>query len=540
VSFRKWTSIAEGIEEIRTRGDTVESQPTPPQPTMTKVYYVASAAAVTVGLVALAAWWSRNLIFASVSPDYVPMTLSIALSVVLLACALLLRTDSLRTPWHDKIPTALATAVLMISCWVVFEFAFNTGFDIDRLLGAGRGTVEGYVLAQPSPISTITLLAASLGTILLLNEGLVRERRGVVISAISLFMISAGTVITLGYAYGSPLLYGGDLRPVSLLSGVSYALLGTAIICLLGPDHWPMSAFVGPSVRARLLRSFVPLVVFLVLVSGSLSNRALSSSSNPALTASLIALLTAFVVGYLVSRLSGRIGERIDSANAELLRTQEELRRANEKLNVLGSITRHDALNRLAVVLGRLQLLEGMSKEKAVLRQVDESLIAARAIEKMMQFTGEYQKIGVSGPVWIDVEDAFREALRGVDHEKISVSSEVSGLEILADRMFEKVLTNLVDNSLRHGKDLKNLKLHHQRNEHDMVLVYEDDGGGLTAEDKANLFKRGHGKHTGLGMFLSKEILEFSGMSVLETGTTGEGARFEIRVPPDKYRLKER
>ncbi|MFH1579270.1 MAG: HAMP domain-containing sensor histidine kinase, partial [Thermoplasmatota archaeon] len=305
-------------------------------------------------------------------------------------------------------------------------------------------------------------------------------------------------------------------------------------------NQWPVSAFVGSSVRARLLRAFLPLVVFVVLVSGSLSNRALSTSSNPALAASLIALLTAMAVGYIISRLSRSIGGEIDRSTALLLETQNELKQVNEKLHVLGSITRHDVLNRLVVVLGRLELLQGGSKDKETQKQISQSLASAQAIERIIQFTGEYQKIGVGRPVWIDVEEAFREAVRGVDQEEIAVRSEVSGIEVLADSMFAKVLANLVDNSLRHGKNVKTMKLHRRKDEDGLMLVYEDDGGGLSEEDKANLFQRGHGKHTGLGMFLSKEILEFSGMSVRETGKTGVGARFEIKVPTDKFRSRAR
>jgi signal transduction histidine kinase len=495
--------------------------------------------AAVVALVVIAAWWSGRIVLASMTSNYVPMTLSVALSVLLLAGAILLRSRLPVTSWTGKIPTVMAILVMLLSCWVLLEFAAGTEFSIDRLLGAGRGTAVGYVLAQPSPISTITLLAASLATVLSFDGKWLSIRR-IVISGLSLFIFSVGVLITLGYAYGSPLLYGGDVRPVSVLAGISFALLGTALMSLQGPDQWPVSAFVGPSVKARLLRSFVPLVVFVVLISGSLSNTALSSSSNPALTASVIALLTALVIGYLVTRLSGRIGGQIDGTNALLVETQNELKQANEKLHVLGSITRHDVLNRLAVVLGRLELLQKESKDKETQKQISQSLASAQAIEKIIQFTGEYQKIGVGGPMWIDVEDAFREAVRGVDLEKVSTSSEVPGIELLADRMFEKVLANLVDNSLRHGKNLKTMRLHHRKDDDGLVLVYEDDGGGLSEDDKANLFKRGHGKHTGLGMFLSKEILEFSGMSIRETGKTGVGARFEIKVPADKFRLRAR
>ncbi|MEG3055210.1 MAG: hypothetical protein RQM90_03380 [Methanoculleus sp.] len=41
----------------------------------------------------------------------------------------------------------------------------------------------------------------------------------------------------------------------------------------------------------------------------------------------------------------------------------------------------------------------------------------------------------------------------------------------------------------------------------------------------------------GLGLFFVREILSITGMTIRETGKPGEGARFEIHVPPDGYRI---
>ncbi|MCX6688670.1 MAG: ATP-binding protein, partial [Methanoregula sp.] len=65
----------------------------------------------------------------------------------------------------------------------------------------------------------------------------------------------------------------------------------------------------------------------------------------------------------------------------------------------------------------------------------------------------------------------------------------------------------------------------------------EDDGVGITAEDKKKLFTRGFGKNTGLGLFLSREILAITGITITETGEPGKGARFEITVPKGEYQF---
>jgi signal transduction histidine kinase len=71
------------------------------------------------------------------------------------------------------------------------------------------------------------------------------------------------------------------------------------------------------------------------------------------------------------------------------------------------------------------------------------------------------------------------------------------------------------------------------------MLTCEDNGVGVPEEDKERIFQRGVGKHTGLGLFLVREILSITGMKIYETGVRGHGAVFEIFVPEGGFRLKE-
>jgi signal transduction histidine kinase len=67
-------------------------------------------------------------------------------------------------------------------------------------------------------------------------------------------------------------------------------------------------------------------------------------------------------------------------------------------------------------------------------------------------------------------------------------------------------------------------------------LIVEDNGSGIPAILKKQIFERGFGKNTGFGLFLIREILAITGLSIEETGTEGKGARFEIRLPPGSWR----
>jgi signal transduction histidine kinase len=58
-------------------------------------------------------------------------------------------------------------------------------------------------------------------------------------------------------------------------------------------------------------------------------------------------------------------------------------------------------------------------------------------------------------------------------------------------------------------------------------------------KDKERIFAKGFGKNTGFGLFLVREILAITGLTISETGFPGKGARFEIRMTPENYRFKK-
>ena len=112
------------------------------------------------------------------------------------------------------------------------------------------------------------------------------------------------------------------------------------------------------------------------------------------------------------------------------------------------------------------------------------------------------------------------------------IVNECSGVNVLADGMLKTLFYNLIDNSLKYGKNLTHIKVTCGLNsDGSQSIVYEDDGAGIEAEYKQNLFERGFGKGTGYGLYLIKKTCEIYGWTVSEIGKPGEGAKFKFDIP---------
>jgi signal transduction histidine kinase len=72
--------------------------------------------------------------------------------------------------------------------------------------------------------------------------------------------------------------------------------------------------------------------------------------------------------------------------------------------------------------------------------------------------------------------------------------------------------------------------------DNDYFLVCEDDGAGIPGHEKEKIFERGFGKNSGLGLAISREVLDITGITITGTGEPGAGARFVMMMPKGTYR----
>ncbi|MDG6258134.1 MAG: PAS domain S-box protein [Methanomicrobiaceae archaeon] len=219
---------------------------------------------------------------------------------------------------------------------------------------------------------------------------------------------------------------------------------------------------------------------------------------------------------------------------------EDALKDASKKLNLLTSITRHDILNQVTALKGFLALMQDPQHEGNEAEEMFHNLEKiADTIRRQITFTGDYQDMGERKPEWQQVEGAVTRAAESVRLNGASLAVDTGALEIFADPMLEKVFYNLLDNAVVHGERVEHITVSFHEEGDVGVLVFEDDGAGVPASRKDKIFERGVGTVTGFGLFLAKEILDITGISIRETGKEGKGARFEIEVPAGKWRMAE-
>ena len=217
-------------------------------------------------------------------------------------------------------------------------------------------------------------------------------------------------------------------------------------------------------------------------------------------------------------------------------RMEDALRHANKQIILLTSITRHDILNGITKMRLSLDLAKNETRDEKLLHffEQQESIIAS--IQHQINFTRDYQNIGIRPPQWKDIAERFHAAVATVPLGKILVSVDIKNIEVFSDNLIERVFANLIENTLEHGVKTTTIRFFSEPHGSDLILIYEDDGIGIPAEEKELVFEHTRRGRISYGLFFSREVLAITGLTIKETGEAGKGARFEILLPEGLFR----
>jgi PAS domain S-box-containing protein len=210
----------------------------------------------------------------------------------------------------------------------------------------------------------------------------------------------------------------------------------------------------------------------------------------------------------------------------------------NLKMDLLFSITRHDILDNLSVIMNHLERAQLKNTHEEMQQFFDKTVGSIESIRNQIAYMRALQELGFISPKWQRVERAFADAVRLLPEHSAQIRSETGELEIFADPLLPRVFYTLLENSLRNSsRKNPEISLIARHDKDGLVILYTDNGYWIPADEKEQIFDGNGDTGTVQGLFLIRELLGFTGITIRESGTQDMGIRFEIRVPEGKYRF---
>jgi two-component system NtrC family sensor kinase len=281
--------------------------------------------------------------------------------------------------------------------------------------------------------------------------------------------------------------------------------------------------------------------------------------SLPVLTLTIMAWAT-----WACSSLAGSLraaGEEFARLNGELARAQQELERRveertsalrasqarviqQEKMAAFGLLAAgiaHEVGNPLAALSSLVQMLKRRGPDPYTSEKLDLAGRQLHRIERTIRELVDFSRPASSELCRARVADVVEEALGIAKYyqrtKQRSISTDVPDdlptVVVMRDYLIQVVL-NLVLNAIDATEDQGRIHVAAHVEDNWLVLSVEDDGRGISLADRCRIFQpffttKPHG--TGLGLFVSRQILEdVSGQLTYRT-EPGQGSTFIVRLP---------
>jgi len=249
-----------------------------------------------------------------------------------------------------------AALVGLVGVLRLSESATGGEFAVDQWFFHVRGGQLGLAPIGKMSLATAVAFVAASSAIAALAWPARSRALGHTAGVFGLVTGMIGLVFSLGYLFSpnAPLLYGSESIPMALNTALCFLGLGAGLTAAAGPGAFPLLRLSGSSIRARLLRIFLPLVVGTVGVVAWLTHLVTTTAGSRSAAISSAALASAAIVlfGVICERIAGRVGGQIERAESELQQAHDLLElKVEERTRALSR-----ANGELAVALRDTQL----------------------------------------------------------------------------------------------------------------------------------------------------------------------------------------
>lgn len=241
----------------------------------------------------------------------------------------------------------------------------------------------------------------------------------------------------------------------------------------------------------------------------------------------------------------------------DAIRLRQSLARAEEAVGTRDeflSVASHELRTPLTPLTLKLQTLRrelsAPTATPAPKRALEHLDMAQRQVKKLMELVEDLLDVSRIGagqlelyPTQVDLSTLVRDVVQRFEPEAtragcaLELESPPSVVGSVDPRRFEQVLDNLLSNALKYGSG-KPVRVRLEPLGNHLRLTVRDHGIGISTSALERIFLRFEravsGRHyggLGLGLYITRKIVEASGGTVAAASAPGQGATFTVELP---------
>lgn len=301
-----------------------------------RITIICAVLTIFISTIILAGWLLNLFGITRSNPIYKSMSPGLSLSFIVSGCALLVYFYLPVNHTARKLAKVAVLLILIFDLIILVDFIITTGFDIERFILPHPEIVNKVFVGWTTPITAASFVISSLALFLLLFSPDEKKQNKSIAAYLASVSLYIGIIVFIGYLYGTPLFYGGTTIPTSLFTAIGFIFLSLGLITAAGMEYLPLRLFIGDSVQARLMRSFIPVILVYIVLEAVLKIVLLPYSDENVFHSSFMVIFF-FIFGVLItSRIAQTVGGEVDRKNLiQRERAASALRESESKFRAI-------------------------------------------------------------------------------------------------------------------------------------------------------------------------------------------------------------
>jgi PAS domain S-box-containing protein len=249
--------------------------------------------------------------------DFKPMSPSTAILSAIYGFLLLSGSYKVENRTKRFAVTLMVIIFTSYSLLKFLEYYLGTNLTLDSYLFPIDKKFTGIPHNRTSPISG--LLFFFCGAAILIRLYLSSRQKWMsLIGIIGIGIVYIGYAGLIGYIFGTPFLYGGNIIPLSFNTTCVFLLLGWGIVAISGRESFALKTVTGTTASARLLRVLIPLIAVILIVDELIDSIFSQFNVDSILLSTVSVLILIPLTVWLVVRVSRIVFREAEQAHEEL------------------------------------------------------------------------------------------------------------------------------------------------------------------------------------------------------------------------------
>jgi signal transduction histidine kinase len=275
----------------------------------------------------------------------------------------------------------------------------------------------------------------------------------------------------------------------------------------------------------------------------------------------ITAAITALIVSSGINGLIFIYQRQLEAQNLLLAQEKSLLAELNREKNEIMGIVAHDLKNPLTIVVLNAQVVKQLAAanrlEPAALNERMDNIEQTAGhmteiVDKLLNINAiETGKLTLT-PAEINITELVSELAR--QYQEVAADKNITlhwqpdgSASVYADQnATREVLDNLISNAVKYSPHGKRIWLRVTASEAATRIEVQDEGPGLTEEDKSRLFEKftrlsaaptGGEKSTGLGLSIAQKLVQAMNGRIWCDSQFGHGATFAVELPVNNSQI---